>query len=424
MKEHEHCRGILLWIPAILIALLGAVLMMAISAPLKGQSSLNLVYVESNIGSTPNSNSVFGFTNSGGVLTPITGSPWLTGGTGVYDPGQAKGITEFDADQQVIITPQNNVLYAVNGDSNTFAAFAINTSTGALTALPGSPYKSNGSDPVSFGFLYNILASGTESWLGVVNKGADPNQTDQVPNVSGFKIDSAGVPILVSQSVFEMTAGSSPSQLLAVTGSLAQQKFWAYLDLYQGAGPRIPGVYALQILGTAGLKRIHFAGPKGDPPPLGIALNPASRVFYTGFPTLNEVGIFFYDTSTGNATYNSAVPNPGTGVGWLTVGPPGTGHFLYASEPGSGTITVYSITFDGTSLTQVQHFALSGTGPTPGNIAFDPTGAYLYCLDNVHAMLHVLNVDSTTGNLSEPNSPTALSVPTGEEPLGIATAQF
>ena len=80
--------------------------------------------------------------------------------------------------------------------------------------------------------------------------------------------------------------------------------------------------------------------------------------------------------------------------------------------------------FNGTNLTQVQHFTLSSSGTTPGNLSFDPTGAYLYCLDNVHAMFHVLNVDSKKGTLTEPNSPTALNVPTGEEPLGIAVAQF
>ncbi|HEV2379056.1 MAG TPA: hypothetical protein VG206_04595 [Terriglobia bacterium] len=32
----------------------------------------------------------------------------------------------------------------------------------------------------------------------------------------------------------------------------------------------------------------------------------------------------------------------------------------YSSEPGSGTITVYKITTNGTKLSQLQHFTLSG----------------------------------------------------------------
>ena len=109
----------------------------------------------------------------------------------------------------------------------------------------------------------------------------------------------------------------------------------------------------------------------------------------------------------------------------MVVGPPSIGKggsFLYTSDAGSGSITVYSISFDGTNLTEVQNFTISGTGATPGNLAFDPTGAYLYCLDNVHATLHVLDINSSTGFLTEPNAPIAINVPAGEEPLGIATA--
>lgn len=345
------------------------------------------------------------------------------GGTGVYDPGQVKGISEFDADQQVVIIPQLDVLFAVNGHSNTFAGFTINSSSGALTALSGSPFHSNGSDPVSFGYLYNIY-TGSESWLGLVNKGADPNQQDGAPNVSAFKLSSKGIPTLVSQATVKLATGTSPSQFLTAEGSIAKQQFWAFLDQYQTAGSSLAGIYSNQILGNAGLKSVNFAADPTDPPTLGMASNPVYRVIYTGLPSLNEVGVFTYDATKGTVTFNSAAANTGKGVGWLAVGPPGTGHFLYTSEPGSGTITVYKLTTSGTKLSQIQHFTLSGTSPTPGNVAFDPTGAYLYCLDSVHATLHVLTVNSTTGNLSEPNSPTVLNVPTGEEPLGLAVAQF
>src|SRR5580698_3054788 len=142
----------------VLFGVLAVVAGSAVTA--RAQSTLNAVYVESNIGCAGSGlNSVFGFSNSGGVLTALPGSPFLTGGTGVCDNGQVKGKSEFDADQQVMISPKNAVLYAVNGHSNTFAGFSINissTDTGALTPLPGSPFKSNGTDPVSFGYLYNI----------------------------------------------------------------------------------------------------------------------------------------------------------------------------------------------------------------------------------------------------------------------------
>ena len=428
MKELENgLRGHGPLMLAILLLFLGAALIVGTRGSLKATSSLNLVYLETNEGSVPDMNAVVGFSNSGGTLTQLSGSPWSTRGTGVYDPGQAKGKNEFDADGQLFISYRNNVLYAVNGDSNTFAAFSIDADTGALAPLPGSPYKSEGSDPVSFGYFSDILSSDKESWLGIVNKGADPNQTDTPPNVVAFEVDSQGIPVFVTKSVVTLKSGTSPSQLVTAVGSVTKHEYYAFLDQYETSGSSLAGVYASEVLGDGGLKLVNSARNPTDPPTLGLALNPSSRVLYAGFPTLNEVGAFSYSGTTGTVSFLSAFANPGNGVGWLVVGPPNIGKgaaFLYTSEPGSGTITVYSIGFDGTNLTEVQHFTLSGTGTIPGNLAFDPTGAYLYCLDNVHAMLHVLDVDNQNGQLSEPNPPTAISEPSGEEPLGLATALY
>ena len=57
-----------------------------LSSPAFAQST-NLVFLASNIGSVPNMNSVFVFSNDGsGNLTQITGSPFPTNGTGLVRP--------------------------------------------------------------------------------------------------------------------------------------------------------------------------------------------------------------------------------------------------------------------------------------------------------------------------------------------------
>lgn len=388
----------------------------ASTSAIQAQTTLNVVYVESNIGSTPNSNSVFGFSNNGsGVLTALPDSPYLTDGTGVYQPGGANG--EFAADQQLIISPSSRILVAVNGDSNTFSTMQIH-GDGHLSLI--STVGSNGSDPVSFGFLYNLL-SGPSSWLGVVNKGADPNQEDGAPNISQFKLTYAGKAGLISsKGTVTLNTGTSPSQLLSVAGKPGSNQYWAFLDQYQSGGSsNPPGIYSYKVMSTGALTLVNSASGPADPPTLGLASNPTYRVLYAGFPSLNEVGIFTYNVSTGQVTYSSEVANPGSGVGWLAVSP--SGHYLYTAEANSGTVTVYQIKNSGTSLVEGQHFRLSGTGASAGNLAFDPTGAFLYCLDNVHSTLHVLNINSSTGFVSEPNAPTVLNEPVGEEALGLAT---
>src|SRR5689334_8000350 len=78
------------------------------------------IYVESNVGSVPNQNSVYAFLNDElGNLLPLAGSPYLMGGTGVVAPGSS----EVNADQELITNAASTALYAVNGHSNSIAAF-------------------------------------------------------------------------------------------------------------------------------------------------------------------------------------------------------------------------------------------------------------------------------------------------------------
>ena len=78
------------------------------------------VYVESNT-SAPNSNSIYAFRRgSTGSLTPLPGSPFLTGGAGVQYTGSNLG--PFDSDSEVIVNPDQTLLFAVNAGSDSVAA--------------------------------------------------------------------------------------------------------------------------------------------------------------------------------------------------------------------------------------------------------------------------------------------------------------
>ena len=104
--------------------------------PSLAPAATSYLYIESNIGQAADQNSILAYSNDGaGNLTALPGSPYFTGGTGVYDP--TVGPTEFDADQQVIADKTGRLLYAVNGDSNSVAAFQIG-SDGTLTAVAGA----------------------------------------------------------------------------------------------------------------------------------------------------------------------------------------------------------------------------------------------------------------------------------------------
>jgi 6-phosphogluconolactonase (cycloisomerase 2 family) len=413
MKQ-QKARRTVLWLGlAALVAASGSV------TALRAQS-INAVYLESNIGSTANMNSVFGFSNDGtGNLTALPSSPYLTGGTGIFDPGA--GSTALDADREVIITPANTsgiaYVLAVNGHSNNFTSFSVNTD-GSLTQVAGTPASSNGQDPVSFGLAYQLLTGGV-SWLPVVNKNEDPGQdmgNKNATNVSIFKLNSFGKPQLVTVATDELTEGSSPSEILEVSN---KNGHFAYLDTMLTTGT----LTAYKIRQTGQLQSINSVNVPTGAELQGLVFNPKERIIYAGLPTLNEVGVYSYDATTGAVSYIRAVANTGKGVGWLTTD--STGAYLYTAEPGTGTVSVYSLLHYQTP-TMVQHYSLEksskGETPSAANLAFDPTGAFLYCLDSANSVLHVLTVSATTGEITEPNVPTVLSVPTGEQALGLATA--
>jgi 6-phosphogluconolactonase len=72
--------------------------------------------------------SAYVINSSTGALTPVAGSPFLTG----------------SAPQTVRVDPSGRYAYVTNLDSSGISAYLINSSTGALTPIAGSPFSSGG----------------------------------------------------------------------------------------------------------------------------------------------------------------------------------------------------------------------------------------------------------------------------------------
>ena len=72
-----------------------------------------------------------------GTLTPVPGSPFLTGGK-----GKGSGLW---VSNRIATANSKNYLYAANTGSDTVSAFLIDRATGTLTPIPGSPIGTGGS---------------------------------------------------------------------------------------------------------------------------------------------------------------------------------------------------------------------------------------------------------------------------------------
>jgi 6-phosphogluconolactonase (cycloisomerase 2 family) len=369
-------------------------------------AQVNAVYVESNVGQVQNKNSIYAYSNDGtGVLTPITGSPYLTHGSGVFEQNSVFS-PGFQADQEIVINSAGTLLFAVNGDTDTITSFAIN-SDGSLLFL--ATVGSNGQDPVSIG-LDETSPAGPQ--ITVVNQADDPLQTGGIPNITSFLVNLAsGVLTPVANSTITYATGTLPSQALVNHSG----KFVFVLG-----GSML---YSYSVGSDGLLTLVNSEKTIRGPIFLGEAAHPKQRVIYAGLPPVNQMGVYTYNT-TGALAFAKDIVNQGSLLCWLTTDPAGT--HLYTVENGTNTVTLYNIA--GANFlkpVQVQHFTLM-PGGVPANVKLDPTGGFLYVLglqpngQTPGNFLHVLNVSSVDGTLTETLSPIKIPVHAGEVPMGLA----
>lgn len=132
--------------------------------------------------STPPGN-VYAFTaNSTGALTPVAGSPYAVG----TNPSTSS------APSQIVVDLTGKFVFVTLAAANQVAAFSIDQSTGALTAVPGSPFAT-GNGPVAIATAINFLYVS--------------NTTDGT--VSGYTFDTTtGVLTPAPGSPFPISAGA------------------------------------------------------------------------------------------------------------------------------------------------------------------------------------------------------------------------
>jgi 6-phosphogluconolactonase (cycloisomerase 2 family) len=206
MKK-QSCAGI--W-EALFLIVSATVFGILSICPLAAQT--NAVYVNGNIGTISNGNVVYGYSNDGsGNLTPLPGSPYSTAGTGsAPPPGMSLGL-QTDEDQQVIINNAGTVLYTVNGFSNTIAVFDIN-SDGSLTPLTGSPYTSGGTQPASLGLFDGVLGNGQGFLVVANKSSDPSQSNPKKPNFQTFTVASDGTLTHNTGSQVTLSTGASPAQ--------------------------------------------------------------------------------------------------------------------------------------------------------------------------------------------------------------------
>lgn len=404
------------------ISLLGSATS-AVAAPASGAE---FVYVESNV-QAQNGNSIFAYRRGAdGNLSPVSGSPFFTNGSGVQDTSFVFG--PYDSDQNIVVDAQRQLLFAVNSGSDSIAVFHIN-GDGSLTAIPGSPFPSGGTDPVSLG-----LAGDT---LFVVNQNGDLARYSQYqPNYTAFHIESDGSLTAVEDSTVNVSYRSSPSQAYVVPGRnllfgadfrgglLQSFSFDRRGHLYQHNPTALPPNPNVPTFVSQQLQLGEF--------PLGLTTHPHLPLLYVGFVVTNQLGVYQYSPA-GKLTHLNTVPNSGLAICWLRTNSKGTR--LYTANNGVvgdpehdafSTLSVYDLS-NPESPREIQNLQLAGVG-NASQMELSSDERYIYVVSQRATgvippgegnALHTFSIQAD-GTLVEDHAPITLDVPVGTQPQGVA----
>ena len=334
-------------------------------------------------------------------LLAYIGTYTKTSSKGIYsvrfDPatGKLTGLTlaaQITDPSFLVTDPKSRFLYAVSeigykDGGGTISSFAIDPRSGALKFLDKVP--SRGGGPC------HLVVDHTDKFLIVANYGTG--------SVAAFQINPDG-------SLGESTA------LVQHSGTSVNPK--------RQSGPHAHEVVLspdnrflfVPDLGLDQIKIYRFDARHGtltpnDPPfvkvtsgagPRHFALAGGAHFAYAVCEMGSAVTVFSYDRANGtlkSLQYVSNLPDDFKGEdNSAEIQVSRSGRFLYASNRGHDSVTLFDIDPAKGTLTRAQ--VISTEGKMPRNFVIDPTGRYLLAANQQSDQIVVFKIDSQTGKLT------------------------
>ena len=297
---------------------------------------------------------------------------------GSYATGGLGSGASLGSQSAVILSQNNQWLFAVNAGSNQISSFVV--SSKGLTLM--GVVDSGGIGPVSL--------TAYKDRLYVLNAGGSGN-------ISGFTIgDDGSLSPIAGSSQFVSNGGAGSAPGLAQisfnsdgTSLVVTEKSTNLLDTYPVVG------------GVASAATTHASA---GATPFGFAFDRHNHAIVS--EASGSVSSYLVDGS-GFSVISPAVVNTQVAACWIAISK--NGKFAYTTNAGSGSISSYKIADDG-SLTLLNATAgLTGTSSSPVDMAFSNNGSFLYALGNAAHTITMFQMGSD-GSLSNLG---AIAVPTG-----------
>jgi 6-phosphogluconolactonase (cycloisomerase 2 family) len=290
-------------------------------------------------------------------------------------------------------------VYVADEGSNDVSAFAVDTTTGALTAVPGSPFPA-GKNPQGMA-LYGPL-------LFVANAGSDNVSAYSIDLPTGALIALPGSPVAVGKSPTSIVVDSDNGIVFVANhGGSNDISAFNVFDLTPVPGSPFP------------------AG--GNPLSLALAFWQGGMFLYTANPdsTNPSISAFSVDASGAFSPLSgSPIPLPvshyiaTTPVGvYISTGPMGSYQSPYLYVTSGASIVGYASDIATGALTALPGFPVSA-GANAYSVSIDPTNQFLYVANDGAANISGFRLDASTGALT-PMSGSPF--PAGNHPEFIVT---
>lgn len=259
--------------------------------------------------------------------------------TGVLTPTTPATVPTGWFPQGIAIDPLGRFVYTANTDDSTVSMFTINQTTGVLTpTTPASVSTLIPGEPLSDpGFL---TVDPTGNFLYVSSLDSDG------ATVSMYTINQT-TGLLTPTSPPRVLADGVPFQVL-----VAPSGKFAYVVNNLAGGETTVAVSQYTVNSTTGvLTESSSYGVAAGNGPTAIAIDPTSSFAYVVNRLDNTVSMYTIDPATGNLMLNSTATNPtatiATGAEPFRIDFDPTGKFVYVINEGSAA-SIYTVNSDGT----------------------------------------------------------------------------
>lgn len=307
-----------------------------------------------------------------GALTAVPGSPFLTGGQGAT-------VNCYGLDRIVISAP-NNLLFVTNTLDLTISALQINPASGSLTAVAGSPFASGLSLDACQGM--SIAATPDGKFLMASSNG----------QIQTFAIAPAGALALVATTpnccTPMVSMKISPNGQFLATSNETSASIFTVNTLTGALTPVLGSPFPKTGTGSLGGLDFNSCG---------------NNLLYGGEATATSTIADAWTVSASGAL--TALPGSpfhsasGTNSNVVLLSPDNSR--LFESNQLSNSVNSFRVNADG-SLANIGRFGGTGFLHTPAGMATDQSGSFLYVADDPFGVAVLrINGDGSLSNLSD-----------------------